>query len=250
VLNTVNPRTLSSATKAARAHPVVAVAVVAGTGAIRAWQHFDVARKRKTAVRYIGQDVAAVLDFPEGEPAPNVVHACHPRHPSVYVPVGNYNLYLLQDRVEETLRLMQDLGACEVSIQAQDEGTSNSLSLALGLPTPNGGVGVSGPNAAEMTVNEHESNSVERTWRTPEPRPLSFAPEEYLWVASDPTLQSIVHQRLERQIPEEHTVTLRSTKDLSITGSVAKQLIKTNRDLGVEFRSHVTGGLTVRVRFP
>jgi hypothetical protein len=234
------------------------VAIVAGMaamagGAILARQRVDAAPKRKAGVLYMPRALARSLDFPdESDPRDGVVYAGHPTFPSVYFPVSNVNMYLFKERVLEYVRLLRDLGAEEIEIDAVDHDSATTLDAALrlpltgavqGLPVPVGNIDMA------VGVRRQAQGTASYFWRGPASPVADFDARRYPWLAADPLLQDLVDTRLAGQVHETR-IALRGHDEYGVNASVAADLLEAGYKLGGDVRHTSATELALRVHFP
>jgi hypothetical protein len=116
-----------------------------------------------------------------------VVYAGHPTLPQVYFPAGAVNMYLLKERVLEHVRLLRDLGAEEIEIDAVDRDGATTLDAALQLPLTANIHGVPVPVGnvdAASGVRRRAQGTASYFWRGPTSPAADFDARRYLWLAS------------------------------------------------------------------
>lgn len=252
----INPQAALQLFRMARGHPIAVIggAALGATayGAAKAWEYYDTSRKRKAGVIYVPAAVAAGLVFPDPHPVLSAVYAAHPREERAYVPVADLNHYLLQDRVAECVRLMRDLGADEIDVEAEDSESATAIRVALGLPVVvNAGplpVQV-GDVGGEVNLRTTVSRGVAYYWRGKPGALANFEHNAYMWLAEDPVLMDVVESRLKGTLFETR-VTLSSHKQFVLGAMAEATLMKAGHKLGAEFERAQRARLSLHVQFP
>jgi hypothetical protein len=240
----------------ARGHPAIVIgAATAGAvvfGAVRAWQYIDVSRKKRGGVVFVDHSVADALEFPGGTCVDGQVYAAHPSLPRVYFPISDYNLYLLQDRVGEYMRLLRELGAEEIEVRADGVESADALRVALSLPvTVSQGPLAANLGQADLTMGVHRkvSSSASLYWRGEACRSPDFNIGDYIWVAGEPALHEVVRACL-RQTTYETRIELRSRTDFGIDAKAEARLLKSGYKLGGNVRQLDSQNLKIHAKFP
>lgn len=140
------------------------------------------------------------ITFPLGHPQANTLYFAHPLRP-YYIPVEKANLTLFFEKVQEMGRLLQCLGATEVTFRCLkghkiDESTSNTINA--GGYAGNRVAHIEGNGKLAQTEssfrNSHDEMS-ETKFYNPTRKP--YCPDDLIWAAMDPDLNAIVKERLE-----------------------------------------------------
>lgn len=140
------------------------------------------------------------ITFPFGHPQANTLYFAHPLRPH-YIPVENANLTLFFEKIQEMGRLLQCLGATEVTFRCLkghkiDESTAQVLSgnAYAGNRVNNLQGEMSkkkNENLSASTVNEMSETKYYNPARPP------YCPDDLVWAARDSDLNAIIKERLE-----------------------------------------------------
>lgn len=140
------------------------------------------------------------IQFPTGHPVPGTIYIGNPFVPQKYIPFEGYELEFFLSRVNEYCRIMQCLGATEISIRTI-KGKSASEVKDKGVE-----VDLSGNAKAfsgSTSVNYQKKQNEERTSHTGieivqrfDPSISPYVPEDLIWYNDEPDWQSKVQQRL------------------------------------------------------
>ena len=140
------------------------------------------------------------IQFPTGHPVPGTIYIGNPFIPQKYIPFEGYELEFFLSRVNEYCRIMQCLGATEISIRTI-KGKSASEVKDKGVE-----VDLSGNAKAfsgSTSVNYQKKQSEERTSHTGieivqrfDPSISPYVPEDLIWYNDEPDWKSKVQQRL------------------------------------------------------
>lgn len=144
------------------------------------------------------------IDFPIGHPIENHLYVGHPFLPHKYIPIEEYQLDFVKDKIDEFCVLAQGLGATEISTeiinnnttgQYQEAFSSNTIEAEndLGL-LPVGASQESLRGASSTMLNELKQHISRH--QTFEPKSAPFVPEGLVWLSQEPSWQRLVKQRL------------------------------------------------------
>lgn len=141
------------------------------------------------------------LSFPIGHPKVNEMYVAHPMATNRYMPIENYQLELIEDRVREFCELAQHLGATEINIEclnSNDNDSTNSGSRNISGGVSKGSVGVSGSYHDEYSrrLIEKISRSVS-LHQTFHPTKTPELPDSLIWYNGEPSWQRLYRQRIE-----------------------------------------------------
>jgi len=140
------------------------------------------------------------ITFPFGHPQPNTLYFAHPLR-SYYIPLEDASVSLFYERIQEMSRLMQCLGAETITLRCVkgdsiSEGMRNATEAGVGghyhIYHLEGGYRSSTDHQSYQT-RENEMSEVRHFNPTAKP----YCPDDLIWAAVDPDLNSLVKQRLE-----------------------------------------------------
>lgn len=144
--------------------------------------------------------IPTCIQFPIGHPIPGTIYIGNPIVPNMYIPYEGYEFEFFKTKVYEYCRLLQCLGATEVSIKtikgrSASEATSSTNHL-------DGTVGVKAFSASgERTTNadkkrETSSSSKLEIVQRFDPKQKPYVPDDLIWYKEQSDWQSKVQQRL------------------------------------------------------
>ena len=133
------------------------------------------------------------IQFPLGHPLPGQMYRQHPFNPKrhCYYPVESYFSILFEEREQELIRLLGDLGAAKIVIE---------------------------PVVNAFTSIEQERKVLEYGYPTPQP-PRPFDPQSYPWLTYEAGWQSVVYERLNRRMTSTQFVL-----DVDVIGLLRSQI--------------------------
>lgn len=140
------------------------------------------------------------LSFPTGHPKVNEVYVAHPLTTNRYMPIEDYQLELIEDRVREFCELAQGLGATEINIECLNSNSSDSTNS--GNRNLSGGVSrvssfhASGHDEYSQRLIEEISRSIS-LHQTFQPHKAPALPNNLLWYNGEPSWQRLYRQRME-----------------------------------------------------
>ncbi len=140
------------------------------------------------------------IDFPLGHPRANQIYIGHPLVPSKYIPLENYQLELVEDKVREFCMLAQSLGATEITIDCLNASMSNSN--RSGSRNVSGSVDHWMADASGSYSKDFSSYMIEELGKaislhqTFQPYSKPSLPEGLVWYQNEPSWQRLVSQRL------------------------------------------------------
>lgn len=141
------------------------------------------------------------LSFPIGHPKVNVLYVAHPLVTNRYLPIENYRLELIEDKVREFCELAQHLGATEINIEclnssAKDSTNSGSRDIYGGVSKGSVRVGGSYHDEYSRRLIEKISRSI-CLHQTLHPHKAPKLPDNLIWYNSEPKWQRLYRQRME-----------------------------------------------------
>lgn len=140
------------------------------------------------------------IQFPTGHPVPGTIYIGNPFISQKYIPFEGYELEFFLSRVNEYCRIMQCLGATEISIRTiKGKSASEVKDKRVEVDLSGNAKAFSGSNS----VNYQKKQSEERTSHTGieivqrfDPSISPYVPEDLIWYNDEPDWQSKVQQRL------------------------------------------------------
>lgn len=140
------------------------------------------------------------LSFPTGHPKVNEVYVAHPLTTNRYMPIEDYQLELIEDRVREFCELAQGLGATEINIEcinstSDDSSNSGNRNLSGGASRMSS-IHASGHNEYSRRLIEEISRSIS-LHQTFQPHKAPALPNNLLWYNGEPSWQRLYRQRME-----------------------------------------------------
>lgn len=139
------------------------------------------------------------ITFPFGHPQANTLYYAHPLRPH-YVPVESASLALFHEKVQEICRLFQCLGATEITTRtlkghkiSETYSDNSSLEGEVGYKFfgASGSFGKGGNGS-----NNNERRDEMSLTQTFEPTRSPYCPDDLMWAAHDPEIQTFIKQRL------------------------------------------------------
>lgn len=186
---------------------------------------------------------AARLRFPPGHPLYDTVYAGHPLQPGLYLPIANFHRFLFEEKFNELLAVLWNLGAFEVGItfiQGKSRSTGVSVDSSIPVEIP---VSV-GASVSTRRSSETGANLV----ATFSPKAKPELPKNTVWMEYEPTWKNLATSRLEGQL-KTMEVELVYDDDYGIDGSVAVGLQGFGLKLGGEFSRKETTRWKFHVTF-
>lgn len=152
------------------------------------------------ATLHINSDLSA-LSFPTGHPKVNEMYVAHPLTTNRYMPIEDYQLELIEDRVREFCELAQGLGATEINIECLNSNSNDSN--RSGNSNMSGGASRNGNNIHGSGHKEYSRRLIEEISRsislhqTFQPHKAPSLPSNLLWYSGEPSWQRLYRQRME-----------------------------------------------------
>ncbi len=225
----------------------------------------DLSKSNKVLVFDIDH-LPSQIRFTTRYPLANQLYIEHPYNKGLYLPFENYELELLKERVSEYCKVMQALGAIEVTIDAiNTKGTSSetekdtkvsgeanieviSISGEYGKNTKNKLV-----EKLKQSINFHQKFT---------PRGEPRLPENLVWYAGDKSLQDIYEQRFKdnSDMPEWHS-TIETEQSQLVNNSELKRIsgeveyllksvkVEWEESMKSMFEIHENAYLSINVKF-
>lgn len=141
------------------------------------------------------------LSFPTGHPKVNEVYVAHPLTTNRYMPIEDYQLELIEDRVREFCELAQVLGATEINIEclnstSDDSTNSGNRNMSGGASRNGNSIHGSGHNEYSRRLIEEISRSIS-LHQTFQPHKAPALPDNLVWYNGEPSWQRLYRQRME-----------------------------------------------------
>lgn len=175
------------------------------------------------------------VKFPITHPKKDHTYICHPWDSSIYLPIEDYDMELLNDRVNEYCYLMQCLGATNIQIKnRKGESLSENKNKEANNKVNVGYKVVSaGGNYDENIKNEEENHSRFSFAReqTFDPTKKPFIPENLIWFPHEVAWQRLAQQRLDGAILQ-HSEMVSSSQNKVLSHSEMRDI---NADLSFLF---------------
>lgn len=146
-------------------------------------------------------DDLSELSFPTGHPKVNEVYVAHPLTTNRYMPIEDYQLELIEDRVREFCELAQGLGATEINIEclnstSDDSTNSGNRNMSGGASRNGNSIHGSGHNEYSRRLIEEISRSIS-LHQTFQPHKAPALPDNLVWYNGEPSWQRLYRQRME-----------------------------------------------------
>lgn len=177
----------------------------------------------------------ANVKFPITHPKKDHTYICHPWDSSIYLPIEDYDMELLNDRVNEYCYIMQCLGATHIQIKnRKGESLSEHRNKNANYKANAGykGIGVRGDYAEDIKNGEESQNrfsfAKEQSFN---PTKKPFIPENLLWFPHEVAWQRLAQQRLDGAILQ-HSEMVSSSQNKVLSHSEMKDI---NADLNLLF---------------
>lgn len=151
-------------------------------------------------ILHINSDLSA-LSFPTGHPKVNEMYVAHPLTTNRYMPIEDYQLELIEDRVREFCELAQGLGATEINIEclnsnSNDSNRSGNSNMSGGASRNVNNIHGSGHKEYSRRLIEEISRSIS-LHQTFQPHKAPSLPNNLLWYSGEPSWQRLYRQRME-----------------------------------------------------
>lgn len=173
--------------------------------------------------------------FPQGPVACNLVYVPHPHKPKMLVPFGQYDDFIVEEKFNEALRIVTELGACEVKSQSF---IGDSIEGAAEASFKGIGWGGKAAKNAHRAVNYHQ---VGTGGAAVDPAPLQWPHEPGFDAARVAVL---------RNGAREIEIRVTSDQAFSIDSDVAAALKKVGFTLGVSIQRAGARSYLLYARFP
>lgn len=156
----------------------------------------------KDNIRYVFpmNELPKDICFPVGHPLPNTLYFAHPLR-NYYLPFDEAQTVLFHEKIHEICRLMQCLGATEITARCvqgeklSEEALNNNEFNAKGnYQIYNGAIGVRSDNSLGKQTSSNNEMSIQQSFN---PTGKPYCPNDLVWAKNDPELQTLIKQRLE-----------------------------------------------------
>ena len=169
---------------------------------VRDLDHIGGCYDEENNIKYVFalDEIPKDITFPMGHPQPNTLYYAHPLRP-YYMPFEECQLMMFYEKVQETCRLFQCLGAINITTRCLKG--HNIDSSASKLKTVGGGVGYKGTNVSGewqgqdvLTSNVSKKDAMGLV-QVFSPTKAPYVPDDLVWAKEDPELQTLIRQRLD-----------------------------------------------------
>lgn len=149
---------------------------------------------------YMDADLSQ-LSFSLGHPQANELYVAHPLVTNRYIPIENYQLEMIEDKVRELCELAQALGAERIDIDCLNSNSSDRTNNSE--TNVSGGVSRKSISANASYHNDYSNRLLEKLSRSIslhqefQPRKAPFVPDNLIWYKGEPNWQRLSRQRLE-----------------------------------------------------
>ena len=208
--------------------------------------------------------IPQMIQFPVGHPIPGTIYIGNPFVPNMYIPYEGYEFEFFLSKVNEYCRLLQCLGATEITIKTI-KGRSASDSKEQ-INNTNGSLGVkafsgsSEKNDTRNYQNDRTASAGIEYYQRFNPQIKPFVPEGLIWYKAQSDWQSQVQQRLmgnmlefSQRISTKETTFVSSSEVLDIKAQAeylwAKANINYSEKSKSEFKSSEETEWIVSVKF-
>ena len=156
----------------------------------------------KDNIRYVFpmNELPKDICFPVGHPLPNTLYLAHPLR-NYYIPFDDAPTVLFHEKIHEICRLMQCLGATEITARcvqgeklSEETLNNNEINVKGNQKIYNGAIGVRGDNSFGKHTSRNNEMSIQQSFN---PIGKPYCPNDLIWAKKDPELQTLIRQRLE-----------------------------------------------------
>lgn len=156
----------------------------------------------KDNIRYVFpmNELPKDICFPVGHPLPNTLYLAHPLR-NYYIPFDDAPTVLFHEKIHEICRLMQCLGATEITARciqgeklSEETLNNNEINVRGNQKIYNGAIGVRGDNSLGKHTSRNNEMSIQQSFN---PIGKPYCPNDLIWAKKDPELQTLIRQRLE-----------------------------------------------------
>ena len=175
------------------------------------------------------EEIPNNISFPVGHPVPNELYIGHPYNPSIYVPYNEHEEIFLKDKIDELCRVLQCLGAEEISITSVSGLTLEEINEQSLSTKGNADIKAASANV-QQDLSKTSSNKLSSGRKISQkqkfnPTRKPYIPEDNLiWYPHEVQWQRLASQRIDGNILEHHLQL--STKDTSFVANNEKKQIE------------------------
>lgn len=177
------------------------------------------------------------LTFPNNHPQQNTLYVAHPAKKGYYLPYDGADEVLFKEKLDEFFRLVQCLGATEISYKSIDgKEVSSKDSHSRGA---NAGINAKGAEVQSDVFRKSQSgkennrtSSLNYTWNL-DPKNKPYCPNDLPWLEIDDSWKLFVRQRLEgnvlsytKRMSSFETINLSHQLALDIKASFSSMMAK------------------------
>lgn len=164
------------------------------------------------------------IEFTYGYPKINEIYIGHPYLPNKYMPIENYELELVEDRVREFCHIMQSLGATEITIDCANS-TSTDMDTRVNQHVDGGGsamkntgaIEIGGSRSSRLLDDLSKHLSLHQTFS---PKKVILPDNlNLVWYKKEPSWQRLVSQRIDSGSLLEHEEKIETKKSRVIEGN-------------------------------
>lgn len=204
------------------------------------------------------------LSFPIGHPIANQLYVGHPLVPGKYIPLADYQLEFVEDKIREFCEFVQDLGATEITIDClnsshNDENFKTEKTYSGGIEGAHRGISGSLKTNNNRRLIEELSRSI-NLHQTFKPTKKPILHPNLIWYQSEPSWQRLYNQRMngELETHEERMETKKSQvleeKELQdikaeVKGLYAKLNMEFDKNDESKFEQQENAILSIKVQF-
>lgn len=203
------------------------------------------------------------IDFPIGHPLANHLYVGHPYLAHRYIPIEDYQLELVEDRVREFCQLAQSLGATEISIEclnsnSNDQSNSGGNNISGGVEAKRkGSAQYKSEYSRHMIDSLRNSINLHQTFS---PSQVPSLPDNLVWYQNEPSWQRLYNQRMkggllsheERiETSKSQVVDGRELRDIKgeVEGLYAKMNLSFEKTDEQSFQQQENATLAIKIHF-
>lgn len=172
-----------------------------------------------------------IIKFPIAHPKKDQTYICHPWNHNIYLPIEDYDMELLNDRINEFCYIMQCLGATSIQIKNQKgeehfEGKNEHSNTNVEISKMKNKVGGNYESDSTKKENKRSRYTFDRNqYFNPTKKP--YIPKDLVWFSHEATWQRLATQRLNGAILE-HSEKVSSSQNKILTQNEMRDI---NADL-------------------
>ncbi len=177
------------------------------------------------------------LTFPNNHPQQNTLYVAHPAKKGYYLPYDGADEVLFQEKRDEFFRLVQCLGATEISYKSIDgkevsSKDSHSRGANAGINAKGAEVQSDVSRKSQSGKENNRTSSLNYTWNL-DPKNKPYCPNDLPWLEIDDSWKLFVRQRLEgnvlsytKRMSSFETINLSHQLALDIKASFSSMMAK------------------------